>query len=304
MGFTLFFQWFFTPLTGQAVSLADVVCARVLENYGHNPPSRLGLQLRTYRAQFPLSPATDVNIQDNSNQVSRYLTIISNLVPPAQPGEVRTSIPIFKDDTAYLFLDDRSSTAISGESEHVNKPVETSTVTHSSNYVPLQANEEGRRFRCVAVRPPTAITPMLQSLLSPFVMGLTKAARTTASQTSSTPVPTSLPGSTLLMTVLTFNALPSPTPPVILRLYILPNQTATSIFLEGEYAGSADGKSEEELEEEVKKYLEGCLIADLLGERRWIDCSRRHNWRAWNDAERNKHAMLTLAKTLRQGNFI
>ncbi|KAL0253917.1 hypothetical protein I308_101295 [Cryptococcus tetragattii IND107] len=304
MGFTLFLQWSFTPPTGQAVSLADVVCARVLENYGHNPPSRLGLQIRTYRAQFLPSPTTDDNNQDNNNQVSRYLTIISNLAPPAQPGEVRTSIPTFKDDTAYLFLDDRSPTAISGESEHVNKPVETSTVTRPSDPVSLRANEERKRFRCVAVRPPTAVTPMLQSLLSPFVMGLTKAARTTASQTSSTPVPTSLPGSILLMTVLTFNALPSPTPPVILRLYILPNQTATSIFLEGEYAGSADGKSEEELEEEVKKYLESCLITDLLGERRWIDCSRRHNWRAWNDAERNKHAMLTLAKTLRQGNFI
>lgn len=107
------------------------------------------------------------------------------------------------------------------------------------------------------------------------------------------------------MTVLTFNALPSPLPPVILRLYILPNQTASSIFLEGEYEGAADGKSEEEMEEEVKKYLESCLITDLLGERRWIDCSRgRENWRAWNNAERDKYAMLTLAKTLRRGNFI
>ncbi|AFR92570.1 hypothetical protein C343_00447 [Cryptococcus neoformans C23] len=305
MGFTLLLQWSISLPVGRAVSLADVVCARVLENYGHNPPSRLGLQLRTYRAQFPLSPTTDDNNQDNNNQISRYLTIISNLMPPAQPGEVRTNSPIFKDDTAYLFLDDRSSTAIGGESEHVNRAIETSTVAHSSDIVSLQQDGEGERFRCVAVRPPTAVIPMLQSLLNPFVMGLTKAARTTASQTSSTPVPTSLPGSTLLMTVLTFNALPSPLPPVILRLYILPNQSASSIFLEGEYEGIADGKSEEEMEEEVKKYLESCLITDLLGERRWIDCSRGHeNWRAWNNAERNKYAMLTLAKTLRQGNFI
>lgn len=226
-------------------------------------------------------------------------------MPPAQPGEAKTNAPIIKDDTAYLFLDDRSSTATGGESEHVNRATETSTAAHSSDPIPLQMDEEGKRFRCVAVRPSTAVIPMLQSLLSPFVMGLTKAARTTASQTSSTPVPTSLPGSTLLMTVLTFNALLSPQPPVILRLYILPNQSASSIFLEGEYAGSVDGKSEEEIEGEVKKYLESCLITDLLGERRWIDCSRgQENWRAWDDAERNKCAMLTLAKTLRQGNFI
>lgn len=99
-------------------------------------------------------------------------------MPPAQPGEAKTNAPIIKDDTAYLFLDDRSSTATGGESEHVNRATETSTAAHSSDPIPLQMDEEGKRFRCVAVRPSTAVIPMLQSLLSPFVMGLTKAART------------------------------------------------------------------------------------------------------------------------------
>lgn len=99
-------------------------------------------------------------------------------MPPAQPGEAKTNAPIIKDDTAYLFLDDRSSTATGGESEHVNRATETSTAAHSSDPISLQMDEEGKRFRCVAVRPSTAVIPMLQSLLSPFVMGLTKAART------------------------------------------------------------------------------------------------------------------------------
>ncbi|OCF42153.1 hypothetical protein I317_04004 [Kwoniella heveanensis CBS 569] len=113
----------------------------------------------------------------------------------------------------------------------------------AADKVKVNPKKPHQRFRCIAVRPSHNVGPLLQSLLSPFVMGLTKSARATASTTSSLPTPTPLPGSTLLLTLLTFAPASPPSPPVILRVYILPNPTAGSIFLEAEYAaaGSAAG---------------------------------------------------------------
>ncbi|WVF66635.1 hypothetical protein IAT40_001375 [Kwoniella sp. CBS 6097] len=199
-----------------------------------------------------------------------------------------------------------------------------------------------QRFRCIAVRPSSNVGPMLQSLLSPFVMGLTKSARATASTTSSLPTPTPLPGSTLLLTLLTFTPASPPSPPVILRVYILPNPTAGSIFLEAEYAaaaetstttsrtlfhrnvslngdrrnddagGAGDAGSAAEVEEVLRTFLEGCLVDGLVGETKWVNLNSRQNGSmdsvnqevGWEGIERSKRSMFALAKTLRESGFI
>lgn len=79
----------------------------------------------------------------------------------------------------------------------------------------------------INVRPSSAVLPLLTSLLSPFVMGLTKTARAAASTTAEIPRPTTLPGTPLLLTSITFSD-PS------LTIHTLPSPTAPTIFLEAE----------------------------------------------------------------------
>ncbi|WVO16045.1 hypothetical protein L204_103710 [Cryptococcus depauperatus] len=292
MGYTLQLQWSYTPPAGRAVPLSEIIAARVLEFYGNNSSSKSSLQLRTYRAQFPSKSASKAT-PDN-----RYLTIISSLPPTTfinQSDDTREDLPA-NDDTAYLFLDNRSATQDELGSVEPN----------GANDVPSDGAEtaprEDPRYQCLAVRPSSAVGPMLQSLLSPFVLGLTKAARTAASQTSSTPVPTTLPGTTLMMTCYVFSLPRLPTPPVILRMYVLPSTTAGSIILQGEYNESVEGRDQEEIKKEVRTFLEGCLYDELRGDIKWIMVS--DDEKDWEEPKRSKKAMLSLAKALRQSNFI
>ncbi|WWD22778.1 hypothetical protein CI109_107271 [Kwoniella shandongensis] len=174
-----------------------------------------------------------------------------------------------------------------------------------------------KRFRCLAVRPSGAVVPMLQSLLSPFVMGLTKAARATATSTASTAIPTPLPGTSLLLTTLTFPPLSSPLPPIILRVYIVPNPLAQSIFLEAEYQSSSSvssaypesgGLSIEQRREQdmiLREFLEGCLVDEIGGEKKFVSLSTgSEDETMWEGVDRGKKAMFALAKTLRESGFI
>ncbi|WRT63296.1 uncharacterized protein IL334_000201 [Kwoniella shivajii] len=164
------------------------------------------------------------------------------------------------------------------------------------------------RYKILVVRPTSSVQPMLQSLLSPFIMGLTKSARATASTTSSLPTPTALPGSSLLLTVLTFS--PSPPPfshPIILRIFILPNPSASSIFLEAEYtypksSSDLDSVDAGKPEEVCKSFLEGCLIeGQILGEKKWSYLDEQGGWEG---IQRNKKSIFSLAQSLREASFI
>ncbi|WWC57686.1 uncharacterized protein I303_100220 [Kwoniella dejecticola CBS 10117] len=201
------------------------------------------------------------------------------------------------------------------------------------------------RFKCLIVKPTSNVQPLLQSLLSPFVMGYTKSAKATASTTSSSlPTPTPLPGSSLLLTVLTFNALPFPVsafqpnsnPEYTLRLkvFILPNPNATSIFLEVEYqpltpspsrdtnTGIDTSEPEPNVNKNVKpieicqEFLEGCLISGLNGTLKWIhldqdqDHDQEQSVRSfkrqseWEGIERFKKSVFALTRAMRESGFL
>ncbi|ODN89662.1 hypothetical protein L198_06350 [Cryptococcus wingfieldii CBS 7118] len=282
MGYTILLQWSFSIPAGRPTTLADIVSARVLEIYGHSTPTRSAIQLRTYRAQFPSS---DID----PTQVSRYLTVMSPIQPPVPSSQAKPRDVNHVDDTAFLFMDDKSA----GGTTALEAPGDTAV---------NESSKSKQRFQCIAVRPVSHVPPMLQSLLSPFVLGLTKAARTTASQTSSTPVPTPLPGSTFAVTSFTFPPLPSSSPSVTLRLHILP-QTAGSIFLEGEHIGPSDGKTMEEIKKEIRDFLNQCVLEDT-GEKKWKDCHEGTETRGLEGVERAKRTMSSLAQMLRRGSFI
>ncbi|KAK8844674.1 hypothetical protein IAR55_006523 [Kwoniella newhampshirensis] len=176
-----------------------------------------------------------------------------------------------------------------------------------------------KRFRCLAVRPSAAVLPMLQSLSSPFVMGLTKAARAqlfmAASTVSPSPViPTPLPGTSLLLTTLNFPPLSPPLPPIILRVFIVPNTLAQSIFLEAEYqstSSSRRGRGRLTLQEKheqdaiLREFLEGCLVEEIGGEKKITnldDLTEADH--GWDGVERQRRSMFALARTLRESGFI
>ncbi|WVQ72313.1 hypothetical protein IAR50_001863 [Cryptococcus sp. DSM 104548] len=283
MGYTVLLQWSFIIPSGRPTTLADIVISRVLEVHGNSGPTRSAQQLRTYRAQFPSSDTGPTTI-------SRYLTVVYPIQPPALPARSKIIDSSIQDDTAFLFLDDKTA----GGATVLDAP---DAITVEENSKPKQ------RFQCISVRPVSHVPPMLQSLLSPFVMGLTKAARTAASQTASIPVPTPLPGSTFLLTTYTFQPLPNSSPSVILRLHVLPQSNAGSVFLEGEHVGPSEGKTAEEIREEVREFLDQCVLEET-GEKRWKDCHEGTELRGLEGVERSKRAISSLAQMLRQGGFI
>lgn len=79
------------------------------------------------------------------------------------------------EDIAYLLLEDRSTDQPAGEVE----------ITEVINVDSEGQEEEGRErkrwkhtpYQTLAVKPSGAVIPMLQNLLNPFVMGISKSAR-------------------------------------------------------------------------------------------------------------------------------
>ncbi|WWD06251.1 hypothetical protein V865_004337 [Kwoniella europaea PYCC6329] len=175
-----------------------------------------------------------------------------------------------------------------------------------------QKHKEPSRFRCLIVRPTSNVQPMLQSLLSPFVLGYTKSAKAAASTTSSTlPTPTPLPGTSLLLTVLTFNPYSddgSSGFSLRLKVFILPNPNATSIFLQVEHTHTSDSESNEiEIENQnpeqiCKTFLAGCLIDGLNDHRKWVNIVT--NIDQQDELLRNKQSIFTLTRSLRESGFI
>ncbi|WVQ64392.1 uncharacterized protein L199_002558 [Kwoniella botswanensis] len=173
-----------------------------------------------------------------------------------------------------------------------------------------QGHKESSRFKCLIVRPTSNVQPMLQSLLSPFVLGYTKSAKAAASTTSSPlPTPTPLPGTSLLLTVLTFNPYSddgSSGYTLRLKVFILPNPNATSIFLQVEYNDTSDLDSNEienqNREQICKTFLAGCLIDGLNDHRKWVSIYKSID--APDELQRNKQSIFTLTRSLRESGFI
>ncbi|WWC85408.1 uncharacterized protein L201_000271 [Kwoniella dendrophila CBS 6074] len=225
------------------------------------------------------------------------------------------------DDDGFEIIDIPKVSEISTENVHVNatdnKAVEAKSEAVDDQPRQTQKAKKQNRFKCLVIKPTSNVQPMLQSLLSPFVMGYTKSAKAAASNTSSVPTPTPLPGSSLLLTVLTFNPFIPPSSKsnknsLILRVFILPNPNANSIFLEAEY-DNVDAKREipdsgsEDRNRICKDFLEGCLIDGLNGTKKWIDLTEPNaepNDEGWEGIERNKKSIFALTKTLRESGFI
>lgn len=119
-------------------------------------------------------------------------------------------------------------------------------------------------------------------------MGLTKSARAAASTTAEIPRPTTLPGTPLAITSLTFSPPSAPHPPVTLTIHNLPSQTAASIFLEAEC----------ETEEVLRDFLAGCLPEGVGGDVKYMGWDGEES--SWEGLERTRKASQMLVRLLRE----
>lgn len=174
-------------------------------------PARSSIQIRTYRATLPSSPGSNTG-ESSSGSVSRTLSTVVYSQTFSTPEETQAAnLP--RDDTAYVFIEDgkkREDGTAPGQAEASNTapaqpppPVEESKLEAEGFEIvdaakateqpgaradggeqkgmdvdgEVTAGEPPRRHRIIALRPAASVLPLLQNLLSPFVMGLTKAAR-------------------------------------------------------------------------------------------------------------------------------
>ena len=140
---------------------------------------RSQIQFRTYRTASTSSPTS-----------VRLLTTITYTTPLPVIRE-NTTYPI-KDDTTYLFLEDRSPAPIPKSEpieidgfELMEIPPDTplpSSQGNTSFNLPDSVKTEMAKgskglYRMIAVKPSSNVLGLFQNLLSPFVMGSVKSAR-------------------------------------------------------------------------------------------------------------------------------
>jgi hypothetical protein len=113
---------------------------------------------------------------------------------PHTPGRKDPTGPP-KDDTAYLFLDDRSTSdgsrkgkgketerqEILGEAEDEEIQIIDPPPIPVKTSNDIKSNKRKRQYHTLAVKPAASVIPMFQNLLSPLVMGVTKSARQVSS---------------------------------------------------------------------------------------------------------------------------
>ncbi|WWC67224.1 uncharacterized protein I206_101131 [Kwoniella pini CBS 10737] len=261
------------------------------------------------------------NQNQNQNQINTNTSIIQNEFPDQAQNKNRNEpkqlIEIDKDtldNDGFEIIDIPKSNSSPQDKNYATTSGENGNDIKSENKEE-EKNRKSTRFKCIVVKPTSNVQPLLQSLLSSFVMGYTKSAKSTASNTSSLPTPTPLPGSSLLLTVLTFNSLPlpffNPNYKLRLKVFILPNPNATSIFLEVEYQQMIESGLKIDNDEMIsicKEFLEGCLITGLNGTLKWIhldqDSFQKPTEDEWEGIERNKKSIFALAKAMRESGFL
>ncbi|RXK39628.1 hypothetical protein M231_03130 [Tremella mesenterica] len=216
---TILVQW--TCTVPPPTQLVDIVHARILELYTPQlTPLKSSTQIRTFRASFPPSGP-------------RLLSVITH-VNPSQPHSQALAT---KDDTAYLFLDLKPPTTKNRVVDDAGTFIPGETGSEAERHGVDQKEEA--RYRVLAVRPAENVGPILNNVMSGFVLGLSKAARQAARTTQESVRPTPLPGTTLLLPVLIFPSLSSSHPSISLTIYTVPKQPPT-LLLEAHWSDCPD----------------------------------------------------------------
>lgn len=214
-----------------------------------------------------------------------------------------------RDDVTYLFLEDRGVPPKEarkegdrgGEGKDVaQKPDDTKEGNKENDTMDVDAADDRpkkQRYKILAVKPATSVMPLLHSLLSPFALGLSKAARAAASTSSTPPQPTPVAGTALGLTTLAFPPTAHPLPALNLSVHILPNHAANTIFLEGEW----DGGGGEAGTEVLREFLRGC-VPDVPGETKFLEWDEDVG--DWSGVEKTRRVTKLLAQALRESGFI
>ena len=184
-----------------------------------------------------------------------------------------------------------------------NQPTTTTQpLVPSAPKAALHPTSKGKRgtYRILAVRPASNVLLLLQSLLSPFVVGLTKSARAAASTTAQSATPTPLAGTPFLVTSLTFPPLAPPMPQIVLTVHNLSSAASTTIFVEGELVGAHDPQLAREI---LRECLDECVPDGLGGTKVF------HEWEgaeadSWESTEKEKRMTMLLARCLREASYI
>ncbi|RSH80228.1 uncharacterized protein EHS24_008801 [Apiotrichum porosum] len=108
MGYAILMQWTTTVPPGPRTNISDLVLSRVLEHYNITHPMRSSVQLRTFRAMFPeaITPASAALGAGATPPAPRLLTTITYSLPIPPVRDVPVPLGA-RDDTTYLFLEDR-----------------------------------------------------------------------------------------------------------------------------------------------------------------------------------------------------
>jgi hypothetical protein len=78
------------------------------------------------------------------------------------------------EDIAYLLLEDKGSDV---KSQVGDADIEIVDMTDENEEGPERKKRKDTPYQTIAVKPSGAVVPMLQNLLNPFVMGISKSAR-------------------------------------------------------------------------------------------------------------------------------
>ncbi|ORY23547.1 hypothetical protein BCR39DRAFT_549124 [Naematelia encephala] len=342
MGYTIILQWTLPPSPTRQLNLSEIISTRILTHYSLSSPTRSTVQFRTYRTSSlelttimyspPLPAVRDLVIQGVRDDTA-YLFLEARHTSTAsqengqsekQEDKIKAKTEVIEDD-GFEIIDPppplslsstKTSTAVGG-----GTPVGDSGDNNASSSKPGVSGPGAKkaRYRIMAVRPAVSTVPMLQNLLSPLVLGLTKAARAAATTTgSSLPTPTPIPGTSHLLTSLTYPPLPTPLPTIRLTVHILPTTSSSSpqsIILEGEFVrDTALPHSRHSYQETIlRECLEGCIPVGT-GEIRWFtwdakndkDDENKHDddEKSWQGIERTRRASYLLAKCLKESSII
>ncbi|TXT07299.1 hypothetical protein VHUM_03469 [Vanrija humicola] len=168
-----------------------------------------------------------------------------------------------------------------------------------------------QRYQILAVRPATLVMPTLHNLLSPFVLGLSKSARAAASTTAQAATPTPLTGTPLVLTTLAFPPTAHPQPALSLSVHILPNASAQTILLEGEWEGARADEAGG-AEAVLREFLLGCVPEGVVGETKFFTWAKDGGSadpalggaEGWVGVEKSRRMTMLLARALRESSFI
>lgn len=220
-------------------------------------------------------------------------------------------------DDGFEILDPKPTDGVGSESTPMDVdapaavPTTTATEPKKDEDKPKPRPTVVHRYKILAVRPATLVMPTLHNLLSPFVLGLSKSARAAASTTAQAATPTPLTGTPLVLTTLAFPPTAHPQPALSLSVHILPNASAQTILLEGEWEGARaeEGGGAEAV---LREFLLGCVPEGVVGETKFFTWAKdggsedptAGGAEGWVGVEKSRRMTMLLARALRESSFI